>query len=177
MLLPNQIEVKENYAIIKTQYNEEIICDLEDVDRLKTERWRVLRMGPHEESHKYAGIQKGGKENRKTILMHRFLMDAPKDLVVDHINGDGLDNRKSNLRLVSQTQNLRNKKMCKNNKCGFKGVYLHQSRHGDVIYSRWVAEIQYKNKKYHLGRFDTPEEAHGAYVEASKRLHKEMGRF
>ncbi len=89
--------------------------------------------------------------------MHRLIMDCPDGMDVDHINGDGLDNRRENLRIVTRSQNLRNRKTFKNSKSGFKGVIFNP------VNGKWKAIIN-------LGTFDTSEEAAKAYDEAIKKL-------
>lgn len=90
---------------------------------------------------------------------------------IDHINGDGTDNRIANLRLCTQTQNAGNTKKPKHNTSGFKGAYL-EKRTG-----RWYGKIMFQRKAHYLGTFDTPKEAHAAYCEAAKRLYGEFARF
>jgi hypothetical protein len=85
---------------------------------------------------------------------------------IDHINGDKTDNRIANLRECSAGENIRNQP-CRA-ACGFKGVRPNKKR--------WSARIRVNNRKYHLGTFDTPEEAGAAYDEACLRLHGEFGR-
>ena len=82
---------------------------------------------------------------------------------IDHINGDRADNRIVNLRLATASQNRANSKVYKTNRCGFKGV-------ARTPYGRWVARIHFEKTKY-LGTFDTPEEAHAAYVRAAQAAH------
>lgn len=86
-----------------------------------------------------------------TILMHRVIMNAPDDMEVDHINGDGLDNRRENLRLCVHRQNAGNVQITKVNKSGFKGVYRNSSG--------WAAGIASR----YLGTFTTAEEAARCY--------------
>lgn len=85
--------------------------------------------------------------------------------VIDHANGNGLDNRLSNLRAASQAQNLQNRGKQTNNTSGFKGVYLHSQN------KRWVARITVNGRCHALGCYSTPEEAHAAYSAAALRLH------
>jgi hypothetical protein len=106
----------------------------------------------------------------KIVAMHRLITNATLGLEVDHINGNKLDNRKINLRLVTRQQNALNLSLAKNNKSGFKGVsWCNSSR-------KWKATIAYARQRYHLGFFNTPEAAYAAYRMASKRLHGEFGR-
>lgn len=80
---------------------------------------------------------------------------------IDHINGDGLDNRWSNLRLADKSQNAANSKLNKRNTSGFKGVTLIKST------GKWKAQIRARGEHRNLGHFDTPEAAHAAYVAAA----------
>lgn len=106
----------------------------------------------------------------KTTLMHRVIMGDPQGLEVDHINSDGLNNRLENLRVVTKEQNQRNQRASYKNACGLKGVSWHK------VTQKWQSQITVDRKNFHLGLFDTPEEAHAAYVEASKNMHGEFGR-
>lgn len=104
------------------------------------------------------------------VTMHRLIMDAPKGMIVDHINHNTLDNRRENLRLATQAQNARNR-IIKNNKTGFKGVSKISKRNG------YQAEIKLNGEKIYLGYFKTAELAHEAYKEASIKHHGEWGHF
>ncbi|MBI4675021.1 MAG: HNH endonuclease [Chloroflexi bacterium] len=96
-------------------------------------------------------------EGGGSIVMHRQIMDPPAGMEVDHINGDGLDNRRANLRLVTKEQNLRSRRTFKNNTSGYKGVVFN-SKNG-----RWRASLN-------IGTFDTPEEAARAYDRVIRNL-------
>lgn len=107
------------------------------------------------------------KNGRQTIvLMHREIMN-PGKLHVDHINRNGLDNRRGNLRLATNEENRRNAKIRSDNTSGFRGVWKNSS-------GKYKAEIKYKSKKYHLGVYPTAGEAALAYNEAATRLHKDF---
>ncbi len=109
-----------------------------------------------------------GRQDR--IAMHRLILDAPVDMQVDHINGNGLDNRRANLRLVTASQNSCNRRLSIVNTTGFKGVSFHKGR------GLYQASIRLDGRLRFLGRFQTPEEAHKAYCEASEELHGAFGR-
>jgi hypothetical protein len=115
-------------------------------------------------------IQRAVGENKK-IKLHRFLINAPEGSCVDHISGDTLDNRKSNLRICSLAENSRNSKLSKANTSGYKGVSFDKKN------GKWRAFITKNRKQYSLGYFETPEEAYRAYCEASKKYHGEFGRI
>jgi hypothetical protein len=86
----------------------------------------------------------------------------PKDQI-DHIDGNPNNNRISNLRECDNRGNQQNKTKQKNNKSGYLGVYFYRNK--------WVAQIKHQKKVYHLGRYNTPEEAHDAYLRAKAKLH------
>lgn len=90
-------------------------------------------------------------------LMHRAILQPPSHLEVDHINGNGLDNRRSNLRLATKAQNQANRRPSRTNTSGFKGV----SPHAQV--RKWKAEIRVAGVRHYLGLFNSPEEAAQAY--------------
>jgi hypothetical protein len=87
---------------------------------------------------------------------------------IDHINGIKTDNRIANLRCVTAEHNMQNARSARssNKSCGLLGVTM-QKKSG----KKWVAQISAKGVNRYLGRYDTPEEAHVAYVEAKRRLH------
>lgn len=85
---------------------------------------------------------------------------------IDHINGDAADNRIANLRECTHAENHQNEKLAANNRVGLRGVYLHRPS------GRYAAEIKAYRKRYHLGYFDTAEEAYDAYLAAKARLHE-----
>jgi len=100
-----------------------------------------------------------------TIRMHRLITCAPKGFVVDHINHDTLDNRKCNLRVVTQQGNLRNTRLLKNNTSGVCGVRLLKRKKCD----RWKATIRVDGKDVYLGLFKSKEDAVLARLLANKK--------
>jgi hypothetical protein len=115
--------------------------------------------------------EKGGKkylycshETFKNKPFHRMLMKPAEGLVVDHINGNSLDNRLSNLRLATPRQNAQNSKIRKHNKSGYKGVSFCKCT------GKWVARIKVSGVYLNLGRFDTPELASAAYIKCADQF-------
>lgn len=95
---------------------------------------------------------------KKTITLHSLVFgDVPEGLMIDHISGKRLDNRRENLRIATSKENNANSKSRKNTTSKFKGVSFDSSR------SKWISSIQLKGKTKHIGRFDSEEECAKAY--------------
>jgi hypothetical protein len=102
-----------------------------------------------------------GKINGKPVYMHRYIIKAKNGMVVDHINGNTLDNRKENLREVTQRANLQNKIIKRTSK--YPGVCY------DSHNKRWKARIDINGKEIHLGAFKDEKQAAKCYQDALKR--------
>lgn len=140
------------------------IVDSEDFERISAWSWRANLTS---EGKFYAQSTQHRNGKRVDLMMHRVIMGLEKGdhREVDHIDPSSpLDNRKSNLRLSTHQENIRNRPAQKNNKSGFKGVV-------QVKPNKWVATIGHNRKKVHLGTFNSPQEAYTAYCEAANRLH------
>lgn len=127
-------------------------------------RWRVC--------YRVAGNERfvasvTAKRFSETVLMHRLLMQACAGVEVDHIDGNPLNNSRSNLRLCTHAENMRNRRMHRNNRTGLKGVYPAEGR--------WRAQIRVDGRKVNLGYFDSPINAHLAYAAASEKYHGKFG--
>jgi len=116
----------------------------------------------------YASTRTRRKDGHKKKYMHRLIMDAPANKQVDHKNKCTLDNRKDNLRICTQSENMSNRGPTRANTSGYKGVYFC------TWVNRWRAGIRKNGKTYHLGRFDTPEEAAEAYNHVAMEYHGEF---
>lgn len=105
------------------------------------------------------------------VLMHRLITSAPIGMEVDHIDGDGLNNTRRNLRIVTRNQNRFNLRLRADNKSGYKGVFC------DKRTGRWCAHIGFYGQRKNLGYFATPEEAARAYDIAACELFGEYARL
>ncbi|KYD03484.1 hypothetical protein B4102_3402 [Heyndrickxia sporothermodurans] len=100
-----------------------------------------------------------------SVFLHRYLLNAKKNLVVDHINHNTLDNRRSNLRLITRAQNNQNRKGAQvNSESGIRGVHWIKK------HNKYQAFIQINNKGIQLGLFDDINKAEKAVIEARKKL-------
>jgi hypothetical protein len=137
------------------------IVDRDDATRVLAHEWQVLH-GPHTTYARTSVPNTGHGPRQITRMLHVFLMGVP---LVDHINGDGLDNRRANLRAATSMANAQNRRLFRNNTSGYKGVSWHPQR------ERWWAQIMADGKKRSLKLHDTPEEAARAYDVAARELH------
>ncbi|MCK5341869.1 MAG: HNH endonuclease [Candidatus Heimdallarchaeota archaeon] len=139
------------------------LIDNEDHERMKTISWRVFKRPNKRTMYARGWIKINGKF--KSILMHRFIMNlrSGDNKQVDHINGNGLDNRKGNLRICNNKQNAQNRGKRINCVSKFKGVARVSNS------NKWQAQIWHNGKKIYLGVFSKEEDAAKAYdIEANK---------
>lgn len=142
----NEIIICDNFAkLILLNNNQtirhEVILDIESLEIVKDIKWSFSGI--------YAKCDKSRYGKR---FMHEFILEKKNDKdVIDHINKNKLDNRKENLRICTNQQNLFNSKLAKNNTSGYTGVRWNGFS--------WVAYIKYNNKRINLGSFDNIEDA------------------
>lgn len=103
----------------------------------------------------------------KSIYMHREVMRANTDEYIDHVNHDGLDNRRGNLRKCSMAQNGWNSKKRRNSLTQYKGIWKHNATH-------WRAAIRCNGQRFNLGLFSTAIDAAKAYDQKAKELFGEF---
>jgi hypothetical protein len=108
------------------------------------------------------------KNKQSSIFMHRFIMKPNKGMIIDHLDGNPLNNQKSNLRICTHAENMRNSKISINNKSGYKGVSYQEDR------NNYRAQIKFNNKKINIGDFIDPIDAARAYNAAALKYHGEF---
>ncbi|MFH1369677.1 MAG: HNH endonuclease [Planctomycetota bacterium] len=121
----------------------------------------------------YAIRHKVSRKGRSTIVrMHREIMNAPAGLLVDHRNNNTLDNRRENLRLATQSQNMQNRRKCRTKATSqFIGVFF------DKNCGKWRAKIGHQGKYIYLGIFDNELDAVKAYDAAARKYYGEFARL
>lgn len=153
----NTYDLFDDFGIGYTTKGEEFYFDAEDYNLIKDYCWYIDKSG-------YVI----NRINNKTTLFHRLVMHAPDDKQVDHIYHKKNDNRKSQLRLCTNSENSMNRPAQKNSTSGIKGVYWYPNQ------GKWAAEIVFKGKRQEQCFFDTQEEA----IQARKEMEeKYFGEF
>lgn len=140
--------------------------DWEDLERVRSVQWQSYQSSRSKKRYVRSTSRRPSQELARFILGLR-----DRRLEADHIDGDPLNNRRSNLRVCTRRQNAYNQGIRSNNTSGFKGVSYSQSR------KKWVARIRLPDgSRPELGGFDSPEAAGAAYKTAAERLHGSFAR-
>jgi hypothetical protein len=162
---PITIEGDAAYVALTKGYK--AVIDAEDAHLVDGWNWTALVR----RNTVYAYRKDCSGQKLRAAYMHRVIMGEPEGLQVDHRDGDGLNNCRSNLREATHAENMRNRRLGRDNTTGFKGVAWHKAS------GKYQAKIRLNGERKWLGLHDTPEAAHAAYRKASTRLHGEFGRI
>lgn len=137
------------------------MVDDEDADSVSKYKWHLIG------AYAARSIKVEGK--RRTIFLHHFIIGRPgRGFMVDHSNGDKLDNRRFNLRFATYSQNGHNIRTYRTNKSGFKGVWWSNDQ------KCWMAVTQFHGRAINIGKFATAYAAHLAYRAKVKELFGEF---
>jgi len=142
------------------------LVDDEDYDRLSQLKWYANP--PHETDLSFYACHKPA--NSKYVSMHRLILNAPDGVHVDHIDGDGLNNQRSNLRLCTHQQNSMNRRLSRNNTSGYKGVSWHKKD------KKWNVRIRINGKRIQIGQFFCLVKAAKAYDKKAIELFGDFAR-
>lgn len=162
--------LSDNKVVVKEGYAEIILCDtlgrecgrakvdLDYLDLAKSHKWYKSKNG-----YAVTRISKS-----KQIFLHHLILKPSEGMVIDHINGDGLDNRRHNLRECTHRQNSMNQKLRVDNRSGYKGVGWCSRK------NRWRSRIQLGSREKHLGYYENIEDA----IKVRKKAEEEhFGEF
>lgn len=145
------------------------LVDEEDYERVVAINWQYTKTQNQRPAYASTRIYRiNGTNTSKAIAMHRFIMHEP-EYEVDHINMNGLDNRKCNLRLATKSQQRINQYKQQGTTSKYRGVCRARNK--------WVAGIKVNGSRYRLGTFDSEEEAARKYDEKARLLYGKFGRF
>lgn len=156
----NKYDLSGEYGIGYDYKGREFYFDLEDYDKIKSYCWCIDAQG-------YVGTNIWRNNKNYRMLMHRLIMDFPKNMDVDHRHGEASrnDNRKSNIRVTKHSDNLKNVGVRSNNTSGITGVSFDKGK--------WVANITLNGVAKYLGRFSNFDDAAMARKEAEEKYFGE----
>ncbi len=150
---------------IKLTQGRTTVVDDADYAELMKHKWYANQR--HGIWYAYTNIRTGNK--RITISMHRFLLNPPKNMQIDHKNHNGLDNRRCNIRICTHAQNIQNQRRKRGSKTSkYKGVFWNKKE------SYWYVQIKQNGKKLNLGSFHNEIDAAKTYDKKAKELFGEF---
>lgn len=154
-------------AVIEMRRGFVFRVDEDRADEVRCHNWHIRFSSGKPYVERWSSRRDPG--GRKRIILHRWLLDAPDDRVVDHINGDTLDNRTCNLRACTMAENIRNNTGWRVRRQAYKGVSL--------VGQRFMARITHERRERYLGVFAAAEDAARAYDAAALELHGAFARL
>jgi hypothetical protein len=159
------VRIEGDLAFIPLSQNLEAVIDASDAPLVEGRNWHAV-----ENRNVFYARACGprGTKPRRMIPLHRLLMSPPDGLLVDHIDGNGLNCRRSNMRLATVAENTRNQRLSVANTSQRKGVTWHKRLR------KWVAYIGVSGRTLHLGRFDDIEEAAAKRAEAEAKYYNDF---
>ena len=156
--------MQPEYIKIPLTKGYEALIDAEDADRVLAFKWHTI--GPsYGNVYAQTSLKAGGK--RSAVMMHRLVMDAQDGQMVDHKNGIGIDNRKSNLRFASPSQNSMNLHT-------IRGLSPYRGVSWSKRYEKWQCSISKEGRRIFIGRYSDEVEAAMAYDRVAIEIHGEF---
>lgn len=167
------IRVEGNIAYIPLTLGYEAIIDAADVPLVEGWCWRAMVSRRKDGSVYTVYARRSFRLNGKmeTAYLHRQVSGEVSGMDVDHLDGNGLNNRRANLRHATRSQNMHNQRISASNTSGYKGVVWSKAA------QKWQAQIKINRKCKVIGYFVRVEDAADAYATASAALHKGFGRI
>jgi len=148
---------------IRLTKNKKAKVDDEDYEWLSQYKWYACEM-----RNKWYAVR---KVNRKNVYMHRFIISPDIRLQIDHIDGDGLNNTRENLRVCTSTENARNRRKINGGSSQYKGVHWHKRQ------CQWIARITIDRKQIQIGSFNSEIEAAKAYDDKARYYFGEFAKL
>ena len=147
---------------IKLTQGKVALIDDEDFENVSQHKWCAAK------THRRGFYAITSIKNGKNMSLHRLIMCTSSEMQIDHIDGNGLNCQRHNMRFATHSDNMKNRRMNYNSVSGFKGVNLYKRT------GKYRASIRSDGINYHLGYFDSPEEAAHVYDMAARKLHGEF---
>jgi len=145
------------------------IIDEADAERVLVYKWFASKDKTYSGGGKFVAKRNVVHKGKRTVeSMHKFIMNTPESLCIDHIDRNPLNNTRKNLRLSTKAENLRNRSKQVNNKSGYKGVCWNKQA------QKYHAQITHKGKRIHLGYYRNAEDAARVYDLKAKELFGEF---
>lgn len=162
-----ELGITKSVMEIQLGHGKVAVVDEDDFGLVSAHKWHLFRR--RKTVYAIASVKLAdGKWT--TLYMHRLIMGARLGFQIDHIDGDGLNNRKANLRFATSSQNNQNRRPIRRAQSGYKGVYWNNNQ------GKWYTQICINRKKIHLGYFSNKEEAARSYDESARRYFGKYAR-
>lgn len=166
---PNMPDTITPYREIPLTQGKVALVDAEDFQRVSQFKWHAFK---NQSGKWYARSTSLVRKIGKSLWMHRLILNIGDEHKVDHRDGDGLNNQRTNLRAATSAQNSYNMALRPTSLSGYKGVSRYNTRHRYT--GEWVASIKHNGKRLYLGKFKDPKDAALAYDAKAKELFGEF---
>lgn len=143
------------------------LIDDQDHDLVRQYSWYASKDGNTWYARTNISIE---PQKRRTLRMHILILNPPHGFVCDHVDGNGLNNCRSNLRIATQSQNIANSRLTQNKTSKYRGVYWHKRDR------RWCSKIRFHGKDFHIGHFDSEIDAAMAYDKGAIKFFGEFAK-